>query len=222
MKLKKILVILILSMSFLSIIYNILHFNGYTRLYQIYNKLNFKKFHNKDLNVYKKKLNLFISPKNIKQLENLKYILSSILNQEYVQINNITIIVPHNSTYELPIEFQDYVKVQYVNNSYCNNCRGLIQSLLETIDEDSVNITTDGSILFGKDFLLHLILKIQKYPNSVFYVNKFDKTKCMIYQPQHFDFNLDHRKINIENIQTFYESNIKQRLFKNYENNFSI
>ena len=55
MKLKKTLVILILFISFLSIIYNILQYVGYTRLYQIYTKQSLKDFHDKQLKIYDKK-----------------------------------------------------------------------------------------------------------------------------------------------------------------------
>ena len=55
MKLKKTLVILILMISFISIIYNIFQYVGYIRLYEIYSKKSFIKFHDKNLKTFDKK-----------------------------------------------------------------------------------------------------------------------------------------------------------------------
>ena len=165
---------------------------------------------------------MYINIDDESKLNNLKYILKSILNQNYIQINNIIIIVQHKSKYELPIIYKDYVKIQYINDNYCNKCRGLIQSLLETVDEDSINIITDGSFIFGKDFLIETIFKTEKHRDSIFFMDKKNKTKCIIYKPNQFNYNLDYRKINKKNIHKFYNKNVKQRVFKNYEHNFEL
>jgi hypothetical protein len=166
------------------------------------------------------KIKIVITPECNNNINKLKLypLVNSMLLQK-IQLHSIDIILPNECSYKVEDSIKDYVKVRYLESKYDKNMRGIIHSLLQEIDSETIFIHINQQILYGNDFIHNIICHINENPNSIYY-HCNDIYKCLIYRPDFFNPKMDYTKMTPYNFKYYLVKNISMKKIKNYEYNF--
>lgn len=222
MNIKHTLIYLSIVISFLVVVYNYFNYLGYIRLIKLYNMEPVKLYNNNVPKYNNHKIKIVITPdcesKDI--VTRFCPIVNSMLLQN-IQLHSIDIILPNECSYKVEDSIKDYVKIRYLHADYDKNMRGIIHSLLQEIDNETIFIHIDQNILYGHDFIHNIISNLNKNTNCVYY-HYDDIYKCVVYKPDFFNYSMDYTKMTASNFKLYLAKNISLKKINNYEHNFKI
>ena len=218
MKRKTIIILSIFSIIF-SLLYVLLNYFGFIRYISLYIHPieNYEKSYKKLDKIGKFKTIINLIPDNT---DSDIFSIKSLLDQT-VKVDNITIIIPKNSSYIL----SDKLK-KYVNLYKCENDNGklncLIPSILTENESDTRIITLKTDTIYGKDFLELLLSESEKNPEKIVFSNDsdfIDVSKGVVFVSNFFkeDFLNLSDKSNIH-INNYFKN--KEKFYLKYKENF--
>ena len=180
---KRILIYASFIISFLILVFNFCRYLGYVRLLKMYYVAP-TKLHSKTLPKYEnQKIKIIISPQHPEKIKKLYPLVNSMLLQT-VQIHSIDIILPNSCTYEVEDAIKSFVKIRYLKSPYHPQMRGIIHSLLQEMEANTIFIHIDETVLYGNDFIHNIISNIHNNEkHTVYYHCKTNKFKCIVYKP---------------------------------------
>ena len=158
-------IILSLVSAFISLIYMLLSYFGFTRYFALhmfpiesYTKNYAKLDKASDKKVV---ISLTTTPKGIKKL---KPVINSLLDQT-VKVDEIAISVPYGKQYDIPKDIQNVAQVYRYSLDYGNNGK-LIPIVLREGEKDTKIIIVDDDMIYGKDFIETMITASEENKNT--------------------------------------------------------
>lgn len=215
---KHILIYTSFLISFIILLISYLYFMGIIRWIKI-KWLSPKSIFNLKKPKYHKNIKIVITPKNPYTIKSLRCLVNSLLSQT-IQIQTIDIILPYDSHYQMESSLADYVKIRYLQSNYDKSLQGVIHSILQEVDNNSIFIHIDDSTLYGKDLVQTCLSHIEENENQILYISKNNITKCLCYQPKHFKQETQLSTMKLNNIEFFLCKNVCFKKLINYEFNF--
>ena len=215
---KHILIYTSFLISFIILIISYLHYMGILRWFKI-KWLSPKTIFDAKKPKYHKEVKIIITPRNPLSIKSLKCLINSLLSQT-IQVQTIDVIMPNHSLYRLESSLEDYVKIRYLQARYDESLQGVIHSILQEVDNDTIFIHIDDSTLYGKDLVQTCLSHIEKDDNQILYVSGNNITKCLCYQPKHFRQETQLSKMRFDNMKSFLHNDVSFKKIINYEFNF--
>lgn len=218
---KRVLIYASFVISFLILVFNFCNYLGYVRLLKIYH-MTPQKLYLKKLPKYEnQKIKIIITPNCPNKIKKLYPLINSMLLQT-VQIHSIDIILPNSCTYEVEDSIKSFVKIRYLKSNYHPKMQGIIHSLLQEMEKNTIFIHIDETILYGSDFIHNIISNIHNNTKeTILYHCTKNKFKCIVYKPNFFNYKLDYKEMTPENFDTYVNNNVQTLFTKNYQYNFS-
>lgn len=215
---KKKLLLTMIIITIFFIIVSCLSYTGVLRLCKI-KLFSCKQVFNKNLPKINEKIYVIITPNSKKECcdVRLRRIINAMLDQE-IQVDSIILMLPHSTTYSVPEHLKPFVRVQYINDSYCSEYRGFIQGLLQTVDANAYIVHINDDIIYGKDYILNSIVEMRQNKNTVLLGNKNN----IICKADHFSYEKDFRKLTKENLDQFLTDGVNTKRIEHYDFPFSV
>ena len=123
---------------------------------------NYKKL-KKNNGVGKVIISLTTTPSRIKT-KKMDIMLKSILDQT-VRVNKIYLNIPENKDYEIPEDYNKFLKVLRCGKDY-GICSKFIPIMLTEDNADTIIIILKDNLIYGKDYIEKLIKTFLKHPSN--------------------------------------------------------
>ena len=208
-KTKIILIIFFTLFSFIIIFTTYLGFDRYLNilLYSKYSNNNkYIKNYNKLNEFSPKQSNIIISLyANNEELNKLKPCINSILDQT-IRINKIYLfLIGNDDLQDIPAYLKEIVII-IPTKDYKNNTK-IIPILIKEKEADTIILSLENNIIYGKDFIEIMLEEMIKNQNTVLIDNK---NTCILFKPSYFDAEIINKKHFLNNNKMInYNENYK-------------
>ena len=165
----KIIHIISIVASLLSIIVSILVYFGIIRFIKLYMSKSTEKYIEKytDLPfVSKKRVVVVLSVQNETQLKNILPTINSLLDQT-VRVNQLFLVLPCNTEYDIPENLKKILTVITPGKIYDEQYQDIITILQREKEKEIFIIKASNSIIYGNEFIENIIETAESNPDSV-------------------------------------------------------
>lgn len=165
----KIIHIISIVASLLSIIVSILVYFGIIRFIKLYMSKSTEKYIEKytDLPfVSKKRVVVVLSVQNETQLKNIVPTINSLLDQT-VRVNQFFLVLPCNTEYDIPENLKKILTVITPGKIYDEQYQDIITILQREKEKEIFIIKASNNIIYGNEFIENVIETAESNPDSV-------------------------------------------------------
>lgn len=165
----KIIHIISIVASLLSIIVSILVYFGIIRFIKLYMSKSTEKYIEKytDLPfVSKKRVVVVLSVQNETQLKNIVPTINSLLDQT-VRVNQFFLVLPCNTEYDIPENLKKILTVIIPGKIYDEQYQDIITILQREKEKEIFIIKASNNIIYGNEFIENVIETAESNPDSV-------------------------------------------------------
>ena len=165
----KIIHIISIVASLLSIIVSILVYFGIIRFIKLYMSKSTEKYIQKYTDLpfaSKKRVVIVLSVQNETQLKNILPTINSLLDQT-VRVNQLFLVLPCNTEYDIPENLKKILTVITPGKIYNEQYQDIITILQREKEKEIFIIKASNNIIYGNEFIENIIETAESNPDSV-------------------------------------------------------